>query len=80
MPKLNPRSEIKSESLVNIHQASRILGSGFSRSSIIRRIESGEWVEGIHWIDDRRQGALRRVIKINLSEVQKHRVIPAGER
>jgi hypothetical protein len=76
MPKLNPQPD----DLLTVKKAADILGMGFSRSSIMRRIESGEWVEGVHWIDDRRQGALRRVIKINLSEVQKHRIIPAGQR
>jgi hypothetical protein len=80
MPKLKPTIEANPENLVTVKKAAEILGTGFSRSSIMRRIESGEWVEGFHWIDDRRMGALRRVIKINLSEVQKHRTIPAGER
>jgi len=79
MPKLKTAG-VNPIDLVTLKQASEILGTGFSRSSIIRRIDSGEWVEGFHWIDDRRMGALRRVIKINLSEVQKHRSIPAGER
>lgn len=78
MPKL--KLTTNPENLVTVKKAAEILGTGFSRSSIMRRIESGEWVEGSHWIDDRRMGALRRVIKINLSQVQKHRSIPAGER
>ncbi|MBN3905853.1 MAG: hypothetical protein HWQ35_04480 [Nostoc sp. NMS1] len=39
--------------LVTIEQAHEKLGKGYSRSSILRRIKSGEWKEGIHWIDDR---------------------------
>lgn len=78
MPKPNP--QFQPSDLVTLREAVEILGVGFSRSSIIRRIESGEWIEGIHWIDDRRQNALRRVIKVNLSEVQKYRSIPAGKR
>lgn len=80
MPKPNSRTEVKPSDLITLKEAAEVLGVGFSRSSLIRRIESGEWIEGVHWIDDRRQGAMRRVIKINLSEVQKHRIIPAGER
>jgi hypothetical protein len=66
--------------LVTIEQAYEALGKGYSRSSILRRIESGEWKEGIHWIDDRRAGALKRVIKVNLATVNKHRAVPAGRR
>lgn len=78
MPKLKPH--LNTFDLVSVQEASKILGSGFSRSSIVRRIESGEWIEGIHWIDDRRLSATRRIIKINLAEVQKIRIVPAGER
>jgi hypothetical protein len=66
--------------LVTIAEASDRLGEGYSRSSIFRRIRSGEWQEGIHWIDDRRQDSDRRIIKINLTAVNELRGIPAAFR
>lgn len=77
MKKLN---NIDPAQLVTIEEAHEKLGKGYSRSSILRRIESNEWKEGIHWIDDRRIGALKRVIKINLKEVNQLRAMPAGRR
>jgi hypothetical protein len=71
---------IDSTQLVTIEEAHERLGKGYSRSSILRRIESGEWKEGVHWIDDRRTGTLKRVIKVNLANVNKHRAVPAGRR
>ncbi|QSJ14148.1 hypothetical protein JYQ62_19615 [Nostoc sp. UHCC 0702] len=78
-----PRSallQIDPSQLVTIAEASAHLGRGYSRRSIIRRIDSGEWKEGTHWIDDRRVGAAKRVIKINLAAVNQLRLIPAGKR
>ncbi|ABA24710.1 hypothetical protein Ava_D0045 [Trichormus variabilis ATCC 29413] len=78
-----PRSnllQVDLSQLVTIAEASSQLGRGYSRRSIIRRIDSGEWKEGIHWVDDRRDGALKRIIKINLVEVNKLRQVPAGRR
>lgn len=80
-----PRKKIKSSlspnaELVTIEQASMHLGKGFSRRSILRRIDEGEWEEGIHWIDDRRVGSTRRIIKINLTAVMELRGIPAAYR
>ncbi|MBD1821112.1 hypothetical protein H6F51_01065 [Cyanobacteria bacterium FACHB-DQ100] len=66
--------------LVTIEQASMQLGRGFSRRSILRRIDADEWVEGIHWIDDRRVGSTKRMIKINLTAVMELRGIPAAYR
>jgi len=66
--------------LVPLETASEQLGRGFSRRSILRRIDSGEWVEGIHWIDDRREGSTYRLIKINLTAIQEWRSIPAAKR
>lgn len=80
MPKVKLVPVTEPTQLVSIKEASQILGDGFSRSSILRRIESGEWVEGTHWVDDRRQGGQRRLIKINLIEVQKCRTVAAGKR
>ncbi|WNZ22714.1 hypothetical protein HJG54_07495 [Leptolyngbya sp. NK1-12] len=66
--------------LVTVDEAARMLGRGYSRRSIFRRIKSGEWQEGIHWIDDRRQDSDRRIIKINLTAVQELRGTPAAFR
>lgn len=66
--------------LVTINQARMRLGEGFSRRSIYRRIDAGEWEEGVHWIDDRRVGSTRRMIKINLTAVMELRGIPAAYR
>jgi hypothetical protein len=65
---------------IDLTEASEKLGKGYSRRSIIRRIDSGEWLEGIHWIDDRRPSSKKRIIKINLVEVEKWRNTPAAKR
>jgi len=74
-PKLSPDAQ-----LVSIDEATQQLGHGYSRRSILRRIDSGEWEEGFHWVDARRRGALRRVIKINLTAVRDELAIPAAFR
>lgn len=66
--------------LVTVKEAIDRLGDGYSRSSIFRRIRSGEWIEGLHWIDDRRQDSDRRIIKINLTAVNELRGTPAAFR
>ncbi|MBD2075507.1 hypothetical protein H6F86_16710 [Phormidium sp. FACHB-592] len=76
-PKFNLPSNTE---LVTIQQASLRLGKGFSRRSILRRIDEGEWEEGTHWIDDRRVGSVKRMIKINLTAVMELRGIPSAYR
>jgi hypothetical protein len=66
--------------LLTIEEVSARLGKGFSRSSIIRRIDSLEWKEGIHWIDARREGSMNRIIKINITAVLDNFVTPAAFR
>ncbi|NJP12681.1 MAG: hypothetical protein HC866_27125 [Leptolyngbyaceae cyanobacterium RU_5_1] len=66
--------------LVSLEEASKRLGRGFSRRSMLRRIDSSEWQEGIHWIDDRRPGSSKRLIKINLTAVSEWRTTPAAKR
>jgi hypothetical protein len=63
-----------------IDEAAATLGEGYSRSSILRRIEAEEWMEGIHWIDDRRSGTAYRRIKINIAAVNEWRRQPAAKR
>lgn len=66
--------------LVTIEEAAERLGRGYSRSSVYRRIESGEWMEGVHWVNDCRAGAKKRIIKINLAAIEEVRRTPAGRR
>ncbi|MBW4694664.1 MAG: hypothetical protein KME27_23180 [Lyngbya sp. HA4199-MV5] len=66
--------------LVTLETAAAALGRGYSRSSILRRINSGEWREGIEWIDDRPGTSRYRLIKINLTAVEARRRKPAGKR
>jgi len=63
-----------------IDEAAKVPGEGYSRSSILRRIDAEEWIEGVHWIDDRRSGAAYRRIKINIAAVNKWRKMPAAKR
>lgn len=66
--------------LVTLEAAAAALGRGYSRSSILRRINNGEWREGIEWIDDRRGESKYRIIKINLTAVAEWRRKPVGKR
>ena len=66
--------------LVTLDKAAATLGRGYSRSSILRRIANKEWREGIEWLDDRRDGAAYRQIKINLTAVEEWRRKPAARR
>jgi hypothetical protein len=68
------------DELVSIQEAIARLGKGYSRSSIFRRIRAGEWEEGVHYIDDRREESELRIIKINLTAVQELRATPAAFR
>jgi hypothetical protein len=74
------RVEINTEDLVTIAQAYQKLGVGYSRSSILRRIKSGEWIEGVHYINDARTNSNYRIIKINIRAVQELRKTNSGER
>lgn len=76
-PKQLPRIPDNAEP-VDISEASKRLGKGYSRRSIFRRIESGEWVEDLHWIDDCPQNSARRIIKINLTAINELRASPAA--
>lgn len=65
---------------VTVREAAERLGKGYSRSSILRRIETKEWKEGVHWIDDRREGTTKRLIRINLTAIEDWRSRPAAKR
>ena len=75
-----PKALPADAALVTIPEATKQLGKGYSRRSIFRRIQSGEWQEGVHWIDDRPLNSSRRIIKINLTAVNELRGIPAAFR
>lgn len=78
--RLKNKVTIKPEDLLTIAQTSEKLGKGFSRKSITRRIEAGDWVEGIHYIDDAPSYSKLRSIKINLPAVLEWRSTPAAQR
>jgi hypothetical protein len=78
--RLKNKLKINPEDLLTIGQTSQKLGKGFSRKSISRRIEAGDWVEGIHFIDDAPSYSKLRSIKINLPAVIEWRSTPAAER
>jgi hypothetical protein len=78
--KLKTKITIKPEDLLTIAQTHQKLGKGFSRKSIMRRIESGDWAEGVHYIDDARSDSRLRSIKINITAVQEWRSTPAAKR
>lgn len=71
---------IKEENLIDIKDAPRILGRGYSRKSIDRRIKSGEFIEGTHWINDAPVNSKYRIIKINVVAIRQLRVIPSHQR
>ncbi|WP_414624400.1 hypothetical protein [Calothrix sp. CCY 0018] len=75
MYKLPPDAE-----LLTIQEASKRLGKGFSRSSILRRIRSEQWKEGLHWVDARRNDSMNRLIKINITAVLNGFTTPAAFR
>ena len=76
MPKATPPAV----ELFTIDEASALLGYGYSRRSIFRRISSGDWKEGTHWIDDRRDGSTMRMVRVNMAAVQALRQTPAAAR
>jgi hypothetical protein len=66
--------------LVSIADAPATFGKGWSRRSILRRIESGEFREGTHWIDEARKGSVHRRIKLVKPAIESHLSTPAGAR
>lgn len=81
MPKTNLlKPTIKEEDCVTIDEAYKLLGRGYSRRSILRRIESGEFTEGEHWINDASPYSKKRNIKINLEAIRRLRATPTHQR
>lgn len=66
--------------LVTIEDAAITLGKNFSKRSIRRLIQSGEWTEGVHWVNQARLGATKRRVKIVLPAALKYAGISAGFR
>jgi len=73
-------SPIPANNLLTIKEAAERLGQNYSDRSIHRLIESGEWQEGIHWINQARATAKNRRIKINIAEAEKYAGISAAYR
>lgn len=81
MPKTNLlKPIIKEQDCVTIDEAHKLLGRGYSRRSILRRIESGEFVEGEHWVNDASPHSKKRNIKINLEAIRRLRATPTHQR
>ena len=66
--------------LVSIADAPATFGKGWSRRSILRRIDAGEFLEGTHWIDEAPTGSAVRRIKLVKSAIESHLSTPAGAR
>lgn len=74
------KSTIKEENCVTLEEAYTALGRGYSPRNIIRRIDSGELVEGLHWINDGSKYSKKRIIKINLEAIRELRATPTHQR
>jgi hypothetical protein len=66
--------------LVPIGQAHKYFGSGFSVSTIKRRIADGELIEGKHWLDTAPATAKYRRIHLYKPGIEAHLSLPAGAR
>ncbi|MEM7580737.1 MAG: hypothetical protein ACFB02_08410 [Mastigocoleus sp.] len=71
---------IKPEDLITILEARKKLGVGYSRSTIMRRIADGDWIEGVHYIDDAPRNARYRSIRLSLPAIQEWRSMPSAKR
>jgi hypothetical protein len=80
MPRAKQAIQITPDELVSISNAPEVFGKGWSRRSILRRIDSGEFREGVHWIDDAPRDCTIRRIKLVKSAIEAHLSIPAGAR
>lgn len=80
MPRSKKPIKIAPGDLVSIVEAPTVFGAGWSRRSILRRIDSGEFKEGVHWIDEAPIGAVHRRIKLVKPAIEAHLSTPAGAR
>ena len=65
---------------INVEDASRLFGRGWSVSSVYRRIDSGELVEGKHYVNSARPNSQRRSIKLLRQAIEKYLLKPAAKR
>lgn len=79
VPKIKSQP-INSKDLIDIHQAVEIFGRGWSDRSIYRKIESGELIESIHFIDDTSPNSKKRLIKLIKPAIEKLRGTRRHER
>lgn len=74
------KKRIDSKDLVHISDAPQLLGEGWSRSSIERKIKNEELLEGIHFVDESSTSSKKRIIKLVIPEIEKLRSVPAHQR
>ena len=67
------RLKIKSDDLIDINSAKDLFGKGWSKSSILRRIDNHELIEGKHYINDASVNSKQRKIKLIISGIEKFR-------
>lgn len=69
------------EELITMELLSEKLGKGYSRSSILKRIDiTEEWKEGQHWVDVAPSGSKYRKIKLVLPAILKEVSTPIAMR
>lgn len=69
------------EELITMELLGEKLGKGYSRSSILKRIDvTGEWKEGQHWVDAAPSGSKYRKIKLVLPAILKEVSTPLAMR
>jgi hypothetical protein len=78
MSKRKVAYEIDSKDLVPLRKAAKELE--YSAATMYRRINAGDWVEGLHWVDDAARNAKCKKILINIKEVNKLRTVSASFR
>ncbi|ARV58099.1 hypothetical protein BZZ01_05120 [Nostocales cyanobacterium HT-58-2] len=71
---------VNENDLVTLEECYSKLGQGFSRSSILRRINSGEYQEGVHWVNVASVNVKNRIIKINMAAIRELISTPAAFR
>ncbi len=70
-------NDLSRSEILPIKEASERLGKKFSISTIRRKIDSGEWEEGKHWVNCASPNSKIRSIKINVTYVLNSYAIPA---
>ncbi|NEQ26935.1 MAG: hypothetical protein F6K28_49525 [Microcoleus sp. SIO2G3] len=80
MSKKKPATIVNEDDLITIQECYQKLGQGFSRRTILRRIESGEFEEGVHWVNVASVSSKKRIIKINMAALRELISTPAAFR